>query len=458
MNSTGGTSLRQRLLVRLWAPLFLLLMLGAMSAFGLARHIGSVVYDHWLFDSAMTLARQVRFENGRATLDLSKQAIEMFEWDSTDNIFEEVISQKHGRLFGNATFPVPPGDLIAGEAHFYDGLVNGKPARVVAVLALGRSPLGDTAIIQVAETLHKRASLLSEIWLIVVPLQALILIIAGASVWIAVSTSLRAVNDIAERLANYSPDGLVPIGDVAHAPTEVRPLLDSINRLIGKLVDAQVTQHRFIANAAHQLRTPLTTLQVQTERAMRESDPIKQGEALTHVMTAVTRSRHLAHQLLTLARSERSNEQMLKMVNVNLTNLAKDELAHWADAAIARQIDLGYDGPEQNVWIQAEPQLLRELISNLVDNAIRYGRSGGQVTLRLAIAPTVMSVDDDGTGIPAEERELVLERFYRRLGALGDGCGLGLSIANEIAARHGADLIILVSPGGGTRVQITFVS
>ena len=335
---------------------------------------------------------------------------------------------------------------------------NGKPTRVVAVLALGRSLLGDTVIIQVAETLHKRSSLVSEILLIAVPLQALILVIAGASVWIAVNTSLRAVNEITERLANYSPEGLVPIGDVAHAPAEVRPLLDSINRLIAKLADSQVTQHRFIANAAHQLRTPLTTLQVQTERAMRESDPIKQGEALTHVMTAVTRSRHLAHQLLTLARAERSSEQMLKMVNVDLTNLAGDELEQWADAAIARQIDLGYEGPEQNVWIQAEPQLLRELISNLVDNAIRYGSSGGQVTLRLAIAPTVMSVDDDGIGIPAEERELVLERFYRRLGASGDGCGLGLSIANEIAARHGADLVILASPSGGTRVQVTFVN
>ena len=458
MISTRSTSLRRLLLVRLWAPLFLLLMLGAMSALGLARYIGFVVYDHWLFDSAMTLARQVRFENGHATLDLSKQAIEMFEWDSTDNIFEEVISPKHGRLFGNATFPAPPVGLVASEPSFYNSFVNGKPARIVAVLAPGKSALGDTAIVQVAETMHKRGSLVSEILFLAIPVLALILVIAGTLVWIAVTTSLRAVNDIAERLAKYSPEGLVPIGDVAHAPMEVRPLLDSINRLIAKLADAQMTQHRFIANAAHQLRTPLATLQVQTERALRESDPIRQSEAMTHVMTAVTRSRHLAHQLLTLARSERSNEQMLKLVNVDLTNLVRDELANWADAAIARQIDLGYEGPEQNVWIQAEPQLLRELISNLVDNAIRYGRSGGQVTLRLAIAPTVMSVDDDGTGIPAEERELVLERFYRRLGALGDGCGLGLSIANEIAARHGADLIILVSPGGGTRVQITFVS
>ncbi|MEI7429394.1 MAG: ATP-binding protein, partial [Betaproteobacteria bacterium] len=234
-------------------------------------------------------------------------------------------------------------------------------------------------------------------------------------------------------------------------------LLDSINRLIAKLADAQSTQRRFIANAAHQLRTPLATLQVQTERALREPDRDRLGVALSHVLKAITRSRHLVHQLLTLARSDPTGEQLLEMVSIDLAELARDELEQWADAAIERGIDLGYEGPERDVLISAEPHLLREMIGNLVDNAIRYGHSGGVVTLGLSTSPVRLTICDDGPGIPEEERSLVMERFYRRSGAPGDGCGLGLAIAREIAIRHRAALIISDNPrGNGTQVEVLF--
>jgi two-component system sensor histidine kinase TctE len=458
-DNTYGFSLRQRLLLRLLGPLFLVLMLGAVAMFALSRHVGSVVYDRWLYDSAMTLAQQIKIKDGKAVLDLSQTAVEMFEWDSVDRVYEEVISQRTGLVFSNAAFPRIPDNLVTGKPRFYDALVSGKPARIVAMRLAGAGKDHDTFTIQVAETKHKRDTLAADILSLAIPLQAFILVLAAAMVWFAVTSSLRILDVIAERLAAYDPAGLFQVADVRYAPHEVRPLLDSINRLIAKLAEAQSTQRRFIANAAHQLRTPLATLQVQAERALREPDRERLGVALSHVLKAITRARHLVHQLLTLARSDQSGEQLLDMITIDLAELARDELEQWADAAIKQGIDLGYEGPERDVLIAAEPHLLREMIGNLVDNAIRYGHPGGVITLGLSASPVRLTVCDDGPGIPEDERALVMERFYRRSGAPGDGCGLGLAIAREIAIRHQAELRIADNPRGkGTQVEVLFAA
>jgi two-component system sensor histidine kinase TctE len=456
---TKGYSLRRRLLLRLLGPLTLVLLLAVVATVMLARYIGTAVYDRALYDSAMTLSQQIKIKDGKADLDLSQAAVEIFEWDNVDRIFEEVTSRKAGPIFSNAPFPRTDHDLVAGQPRYYDEVINGKPARVIAVLMTGAGDDHDSFIIRVAETTYKRNALVTDILVLAIPLLALVFILSSALIWLAVTSSLRMLDAITASLSSYEPDRLVPVSEVEHAPNEVRPLLDSINRLIAKLADAQNTQRRFISNAAHQLRTPLATLQVQTERALREPDPVRHSEALSHVFTAITRSRHMVHQLLTLARSERSGERLLEMVRVDLAALARDELEQWADAAIARGIDLGYDGPESDLPILAEPYLLREMIGNIVDNAIRYGRPGGRITLGLTSAPLSLTVDDDGPGIPAAEQPLVLERFYRRAGSASDGCGLGLSIAQEIAVRHLAQLSIKDNPRGqGARIEIVFSS
>ncbi|HVK57119.1 MAG TPA: sensor histidine kinase N-terminal domain-containing protein [Burkholderiales bacterium] len=450
-------SLHRRLLIGLWTPLLMVLTLGAIVAFILARHFGNVVHDRWLYDSAMTLAAQLELKSGRIVLDLPKPAVEMFKWDRVDHIYEEVASAKQGRIFGEVDLPSPPEYMSVGKPEFYNSVINGSPVRIVALSLPNLGDHTDTVIIQVAETKNKRQALITEIIMLSVPLQAGILVLAGAFIVFAVTSSLRVLDEVAERLAGYEPDALVPVSDFDNAPSEVKPLLKAINHLINKLSAAQDTQRRFVANAAHQLRTPLATLQVQAERALREPDPAKHGEALSHVLTAVTRMRRVAHQLLTLARSDRSSEQMVEMTSVDLAALAREELERWADAAIARNIDLGYDGPESNINVTGQPYLLHELIGNLVDNAIRYGKAGGVVTLGLRESPTMLFVEDDGPGIPLEERTLVLERFYRRSNSTGDGCGLGLAIASEIVARHGARLSIVDrGQSAGIRIEIMF--
>jgi two-component system sensor histidine kinase TctE len=453
----GARSLKQRLLVRLGALLFIVLTLGAFGAFMLARHMGAIVYDRWLYDSAMTLASQIRFTDQRPVLELSKHAIQMFEWDTVDHIYERVDSRKAGRIFGNAVFRAPPVKLGLDKPYYYDDIIDNQPVRAIAVLLPNPVDSDDAILVQVAETRIKRASLAMDAMLLSLPLQIAIFLLASAFVWMAVQSSLRVLADIADRLEGYDPESLVPVGEAENAPSEIRPLVRSLNLLITKLSHGQITQRRFVGNAAHQLRTPLAILQIQTERALREQDPKLHSEALSHVLRALRRLRRVVHQLLILARSDRTDEATLKMVPVDMAALARDELEQWADAAIARGIDLGYDGPENGVEIVGEPSLLHELIANLVDNAIRYGRAGGNVTLGLSATPLILYVEDDGDGIPAEERKLVMERFYRRPDSAGDGCGLGLPIAREIAERHGARLSIVDNlQSSGTRIEIAF--
>jgi two-component system, OmpR family, sensor histidine kinase TctE len=449
-------SLRKRLLVRLWIPLGGVLLLGALLSFGLAFHFGNVVHDRWLLDSAMTLATQLRDNMGRLSLDLSPSAVEMFEWDAMDRIYEEVMSPSGRVLFGSAAFPAPPANLSPNEPRYYDASIAGNPVRVVAIAVFSPVDATKTVTIQVAETKKKREALIWEIILVLVPLQVGILVVAGAFIWFAVTSSLSSLDQIAARLSGYEPDGLVPLRDAPSAPSEVKPLMFAINGLIQKLSEARGAQQRFIANAAHQLRTPLATLQVQTERALRETNPERHGEALTHVLRAVIRMRHLAQQLLTLTRSDLSAANMVLMADIDLAELARDELERWADAAVQRNIDLGYDGPESCATVRGEQQLLRALIGNLIDNAIRYGRVGGEVTLGVHANPMTIFVEDDGPGIAAGEREQVLDPFYRSPQSVGDGCGLGLTIAREIAARHGARLQIVDRVPHGARIEVVF--
>ncbi len=190
---------------------------------------------------------------------------------------------------------------------------------------------------------------------------------------------------------------------------------------------------------------------------MRERDPLKHSEALEDALTAVTRLRHVVQQILTLARSEPNSQGMLAMMPLDLAAVARGEVERWTDQAIEHGIDLGYEGPDDTVLISGEASLLRELIGNLLDNAIRYTPAGGTVTLKLATNPTRIAVEDDGPGIPEDEQQRVFERFYRLSSSTTEGCGLGLSIAREIAARHGAHLTLRSADGGrGTTAEIDF--
>ena len=454
-------SLRGVLLRRLWLPLLVLLLASAVGSFVLARHYAEQVYDRWLLDSAMSLAQLIEVRGETVHMEISPAVSRMFTWDTVDRIYGDVTRADGTRLYGTGALPRATA-VLAEDADdsparsYYDALIDGRDVRVVQV---AMTPPGSATpiVIRVAETRTKRLRLEHRLLLASIPLQGTILLLAAWLAWSGTGAAARHTNGAARRLASAPLDALMPLDPQDAAPRELWPAVDAFNQLVSRLSAMQDAQQRFISNAAHQLRTPLAGLQIELESALREQDPAAQRDALAGLLRGLTRLRHLTHQLLILSRSEDSAGAMLAMRPVDIAELAREALERLMDGAVIAGVDLGYEGPDAGVMLIGEPQLLREAISNLVDNAMRYGALEGVITV--SVEPIQgeirISVNDNGPGIDPTLRGRVTERFWRG-DASGDGCGLGLAIVAEIAGRHGATLSIGTSPLGGAKVMLAF--
>lgn len=456
MSSAAPSSLLRRLLVRIGLVVLALLLAGGAISYLIARHYSDAVHDRWLYDSARTLAAQVRVIAQRPQLDLPDVALEMFIWDEKDQIYYEVTSKTRGRIAGNARFDVPATPAAARGGRFFDTTQGGRPIRAVAV-AVDALDATEPIRVIVGETLNKRTALAGEILIATIPVQ-LLLIAAGALalLW-SLRSGLTVVAATTAAIRSRNPLDLRPVSLSAPAPAEIAPLIVAINDLMSRVDQAQRAQQRFVANAAHQLRTPVATLQVQVERALREPDAAGQKTALAHVDLAVKRLSHLLHQILTLARVERDGDNRITHGPCNLGEIAASAVESHIDDALTRGCDLGYAGPPGTVIVDAQALLLKEALGNLIENALHYAGAGLHVTVGAHDGPPRLFVEDNGPGIPATERDRVWERFYRIPGTPGFGCGLGLAIVKEIADRHGATVSLEAAQGdSGTRVTITF--
>jgi two-component system sensor histidine kinase TctE len=277
-------------------------------------------------------------------------------------------------------------------------------------------------------------------------------------VWYGIDRGLRPLATLQHEISSRSHRDLSPLPE-SNAPGEVRALVRAMNDLLARLASALSAQQRFTADAAHQLRTPLAGIKTQAELALRQDRLDDVQHTLRQLNTATGQTTHLINQLLSLARSEPAVSRAQATQRINLHELARDTTTEWVPRALARNIDLGFDGSALPATIEGDAVLVRELLSNLLDNAIRYTQPGGQVTVRVAIADSAvtLSVEDNGPGIPPAERERVFERFHRVLGNGGEGCGLGLSIVREIAQSHGAETRLAAGKNGnGTVVTVSF--
>jgi two-component system sensor histidine kinase TctE len=300
--------------------------------------------------------------------------------------------------------------------------------------------------------------------------QFIVLPLAVLLVWLALVRGIKPLSELEERIRARKPDDLSPL-DEKVVPLEVAPLVSSVNDLLTRLKASIATQKRFLANAAHQLKTPLAGLRMQADLAEREqfnAEELKQS--LKQIGRSSMRATHTVNQLLALARAE-SSGKALGRVPCDLAALAMEAVRDTVPRAMDRHIDIGYDGAEPGtvgVTLQGSPTLLKELIRNLLDNAVIYTPSSpqqpGVVTARVLADPfgrvLVLQVEDTGPGIPEAERELVFQPFYRTLGTNVDGSGLGLPIVLEIARQHRAVIAIEDARPGqvppGTRVTVRF--
>jgi two-component system sensor histidine kinase TctE len=327
------------------------------------------------------------------------------------------------------------------------------------------------ALVQVAETREKRSMLATEIVKGVMLPQFVILPLTVLLVWLALARGIEPLSQLEERIRARKPDDLSPL-DEKTVPLEVVPLVSSVNDLLTRLKDSIATQKRFLADAAHQLKTPLAGLRMQADLAQRESvnaEELKQS--LKQIGRSSMRATHTVNQLLALARAE-SGGQVIARQPCDLARLTIEAVRDSVPRTMDRHIDLGYDGPEPGspgVQLEGNPTLLKEMIRNLLDNAINYTPSSAQhpgvITARVVADPLgrmlLLQVEDSGPGIPPHERELVFQPFYRALGSNVDGSGLGLPIVLEIARQHRAEVALEDArpgqPQPGTRVIVRFV-
>ena len=320
------------------------------------------------------------------------------------------------------------------------------------------APQHPPVLIQVAETLNKRHILTSKILLGMLVPELLFIVIICVLVWVGVERGLRPLAALQAEIRNRSHRDLSPLPE-HNAPSEVRTLVHAMNELLGQLHEAISSQQRFVANAAHQLRTPLAGLKTQTEFALRQHDLAEVHQSLQQMSKASGQTTHLVNQLLSLARAEPNSAAEKSMNMADLSELAREVTSEWVPRALERNIDLGYDAAAGAVDIKCDTLLVKEMMCNLIDNAIRYTQPGGLITVRVACTgdQASLQVEDNGPGIPVAERERAFERFFRGMDSETDGCGLGLAIVREIAHGHNAE--VRIDSGAyvsGTRVSVVF--
>jgi two-component system sensor histidine kinase TctE len=312
-----------------------------------------------------------------------------------------------------------------------------------------RRSLGSAYVLVLAEPVKDRLFLgRSILGNIVIP-QFIFILIAGLAVWIGLKRGFEPLEKLRRAVARRRGDDLSPL-DEAMAPGEVRPLIREVNALIERLKAMMAQQKRFVANAAHQLRTPFAGLRAQAELAKREEAPPAIKIALEGICEGAGRCSRLVNQLLTLARNEPDALNADAMTDLDLNRIAQETAVDWVPEAVKKDIDLGFEGAEVLLPLRGDEGALRDLIGNLLDNAIRYTPPGGQVTLRTGNGTGPwLRVEDNGPGIPTEMRAKVFDRFYRVAGSGQPGSGLGLAIVSEVALCHGATVQIDDLGGNG---------
>jgi len=431
-------------------PLLLLWPLSLVLTWFVAQGIASKPFDRALEFNLQALTQFVVMRGDVIQFDLTAQARDLLRADDTDTVYYQVKLGSGPLISGELEFPAPPLDGLPlpapGTVLLRDDVVRGDDVRVAYtwISRGGLDPEGaQLVLMQVAETRGKRSQLATEIIKGVMVPQFVILPLAVLLVWLALVHGIRPLSELEQRIRARKSDDLSPIEDKV-IPQEVAPLVSSINDLLTRLTGSLTTQKRFLADAAHQLKTPLAGLRMQADMALQAQKPEDVRNSLQQITKAAVRATHTVNQLLALARVETTG-RALPMVPVDMADVITDVVEASVPRALEKRIDLGYEGPSRvpaDCMLEGNRTLLGEMVQNLVDNAINYTPSGGMVTVRLLTdrfsGVVVLQVEDNGPGIPEGERHMVLQPFYRALGTNVDGSGLGLAIVQEIAQQHGA--------------------
>ncbi|KAF1054235.1 MAG: Sensor protein QseC [Burkholderia gladioli] len=489
-----ASSLRRSLLRRLAAPLSMLALMSGLIAYWLAWQYTQHVIDRSLADLATAISKQIQIAGPDAPFTVPPLAQAMFS-DPAEQLIYRIRDGEH-ELAGDSRLPLQGTSVRRMHyAYVFEADYEGQAVRVAQV-RVEQTDNGNPMIVEVAQPVRHRYQIAAEF--LVAIMMPLLLLAGWGIVWRVVNQQLGPLTHLADSLNRQTHTSLEPV-DETDVPLEIRPLTSAMNALLGRLKTALDAQRKFIADAAHQLRTPLTVVKLHAEQAAVARDPQQTLTAVHELRAAADRAVRLSNQLLSLARAE-PGEQAARFVDVDLAALAFETGAEWVPRALAAHVDLGFqtcddtaaaardcqsiqgDGNDidadelppdefdlanvEPLMVRGNPVLLREVIANLLDNALKYvplARPDGaritvnasQVTLPNGRAVGEIVVEDNGSGVPQGQQADLFKRFFRGDAQSGNGvetgAGLGLAIVYDIIAMHGGDVLYADAPEGGSR-------
>ena len=424
-------SLRSYLMQRLLISLYLLWIVSTVVGYFATINYANQPYDLVLLQRAHEIAAHLKLGSGEERLDLVPLLPDGSDPGMPDRVLYTVTDSRGRKLAGNGNTLRPlsyrrgrPGPLFSNSER------EGKKTRMVSLTFASRNGVLQ---LHVSETTEQRQALIRGILANIVIPQLLLTMIALGVVWYGVKQGLHPLERLRRDMLQRQRDDLSRL-DGSQAPAEVGPLIDAVNDLLDRLKQVMALQKRFLADAAHQLRTPFAGLKTQAELALRSDEVALKQHALERILTSTRHGTRLVNQLLALARNEPGGDRNENFAPVDLNQLAQEVALNWVQMALEKNIDLGFEGGPDGMLLNGDANSLQELLNNLIDNAIRYTAPDGHITVgvRMKQGHVLLCVEDNGPGIAAEHRERVFERFYRILGSGESGSGLGLSIVAEI--------------------------
>ena len=476
-NTAYRRSLLGEILDWMLAPLFLLWPMSVAITYVVAQDIANTPYDRGLRSALAVLSEQIEWPNaidratGMPTLSVNPLTRVALRSQDSDGVFwkaQVVFYTGEGQvdgpvIGGDAALPTPKlsyEQIRPGRVYYMDQTLNGFDVRIAYQWAHNRrNPTDDLVLLVVAESREARVELANAIIKGVIIPQFLVLPVAVLLIWFGLSRGVAPINALQRRLRARRPDDLSAIDEHA-TPAEITPLVGAMNDLLVRLSGNIEAQRRFVADAAHQLKTPLSGLRLQAELALKSAPNQEIEDNLRKIVAGTANATRLINQLLLMASAE--HPERLQLVPLDLNRLAREVTEQWVPRAMARGIDLGFEGTQDTALIRGQSLLLTEALNNLIDNALRYAPYSSHVTVRVGQSATevTVSVEDNGPGIPEQERTRVFDRFYRVLGTQTEGSGLGLAIVKEIMQKHKGRVTIDATHDDlelpGARITLTF--
>lgn len=457
MSGDNQTSLRRQLIVRMLSmmlPLFILLW---VIAYFSSQYFINAAFDRSLIRRTFALADRVEVMRGQVEVDLPVAARELLVFDQEDLLFHSIVNPAGRVIDGELDMPRLPDNqgIRPGQLIVYDGVKDGEKVRVAAFgLSLKGTSAHGTVLIQVGETLSHRSAMAGRATLAIVIPMLLMTLTAAIAIAYGVRKGLEPLSRQRDRLSARQAFDLSPVL-LEGTPAELRPFLDEINSLLQRLSEAVESQSRFVADAAHQLRTPIAGIRAQAEAALSGTRHDDARHALARIAQSAQTMGDLVQKLLMLARVDAA-ENTLRLNQLDSADVVREVAREWVPPALAKGVEIGFDMQDSEAWVMGDAQLLREMLANLIDNALRYGGTRITLTVRRAGQSVVWQVADDGPGIPAAQRAAVFAPFHRMSGSV-EGAGLGLTIVQRIAHLHDAKVNLEAGEGSaGLAVNVVF--